>query len=123
LEEITEKLMEKIIDMVNQNVQEALKKFQDTKNKKHEKTQKQISELKEDFNKHQTERKDTIRKNIYELKKTTQNIKQEFNKVMKNLRKKNNRNPGNKNPFSQTKKASPADKNKWKTESQSLKIK
>jgi cell division ATPase FtsA len=35
LQEITEKFMEKILDMVNQNVQEALKKFQDTKNKKH----------------------------------------------------------------------------------------
>jgi hypothetical protein len=33
LEEITEKLMEKIPDMVNQNVQDTLKKFQDTKNK------------------------------------------------------------------------------------------
>jgi hypothetical protein len=34
MEEITEKLMEKILDMVNQNVQDALKKFQDTKKKK-----------------------------------------------------------------------------------------
>jgi hypothetical protein len=33
--------MEKILDMVNQNVQNALKKFQDTKNKEHEMTQKQ----------------------------------------------------------------------------------
>jgi hypothetical protein len=32
LEDITEKLMEKILDMANQNVQDALKKFQDTKN-------------------------------------------------------------------------------------------
>jgi hypothetical protein len=30
--------MEKIIDIVNQNIQDALKKFQDTKNKEHEKT-------------------------------------------------------------------------------------
>jgi hypothetical protein len=36
--------MEKILDMVNQNVQDALKKFQDTKNKEHEKTQKQTNE-------------------------------------------------------------------------------
>jgi hypothetical protein len=35
--------MEKILDIVNQNVQGALKKFQDTKNKEHEKTQKQMS--------------------------------------------------------------------------------
>jgi hypothetical protein len=33
LEEITEKHMDKILEMVNQNVQDALKKFQDTKNK------------------------------------------------------------------------------------------
>jgi hypothetical protein len=62
LEEITEKFMEKIQDMVNQNVQDALKKFQDPKNKKYEKTQKQINELREDFNKHQSETKDTIKK-------------------------------------------------------------
>jgi hypothetical protein len=40
----------KIGDMVNQNVQYALKKFQDTKNKEHEKTE--TNELREDFNKH-----------------------------------------------------------------------
>jgi hypothetical protein len=40
LEDITEKFMDKILDMVNQHVQDALKKFQDTKNKEHEKTQK-----------------------------------------------------------------------------------
>jgi hypothetical protein len=33
--------MEMILDTVNQNIQEALKKFQDTKNKEYEKTQKQ----------------------------------------------------------------------------------
>jgi hypothetical protein len=48
--------------MVNQNVQNALKKFQDTKNKQHEKTQKQINELREDFNKHQSETKDNMKR-------------------------------------------------------------
>jgi mevalonate kinase len=38
LYESTQKIMEKILDMINQNVQTALKKFQDTKNKEHEKT-------------------------------------------------------------------------------------
>jgi hypothetical protein len=38
LQEITEKFMKKILDMINQNVQNVLKKFQDTKNKEHEKT-------------------------------------------------------------------------------------
>jgi hypothetical protein len=36
LQIITENFMKKILDMVNQNVQDALKKFQDTKNKEQE---------------------------------------------------------------------------------------
>jgi hypothetical protein len=40
LQEITEKFMKKVLHMVNQNVQDALKKFQNIKNKEHEKTQK-----------------------------------------------------------------------------------
>jgi hypothetical protein len=47
LQVITEKFMEIVLDMDNQNVQDALKKFQDTKNKEKEKTQKQIHELTE----------------------------------------------------------------------------
>jgi hypothetical protein len=74
--------------MVNQNVQDALKKFQDTKNKEHEKTQKQIKELREDFNKHQSETKDIIKRQIHELKKTTQIINKELNKDFENHRKK-----------------------------------
>jgi hypothetical protein len=64
-EEITEKFMRKMLDMVNQNVQDVLKKFQDTKSKGHEKTQKQINKPREDFNKHQSEIKDTIKREIY----------------------------------------------------------
>jgi hypothetical protein len=41
--------MEKILEVVNQNVQYALQKFQDTKNEEHEKKQKQINELNKDF--------------------------------------------------------------------------
>jgi hypothetical protein len=37
--------------MVKHNAQDALKKFQDTRNKEHKKTQKQIKELRKDFNK------------------------------------------------------------------------
>jgi hypothetical protein len=33
-----------LLDMVNQNVQQALKKYQDNKNKEYEKTQKQTNE-------------------------------------------------------------------------------
>jgi hypothetical protein len=45
LQVITENFMEMILDVVNQNVQEVLKKFQDTKNKECKKTQKQINEI------------------------------------------------------------------------------
>jgi uncharacterized protein involved in exopolysaccharide biosynthesis len=48
--------------MVNQNVQEELKKFENTKNKEYEKTQKQINELRGALNKHQSETENTIKK-------------------------------------------------------------
>jgi hypothetical protein len=86
--------------MVNQNVQDALKKFQDTKNYDPEMTQKQIK----DFNKHQSETRDTIEGEIHELKRTIQNIKRELNKDMKNLRKNTQAEILEiKSPFSQTK--------------------
>jgi DNA-binding protein YbaB len=43
LQVITENFIEMLLDLVNRNVQEALKKFQDTKNKQYEKTQKQMN--------------------------------------------------------------------------------
>jgi hypothetical protein len=55
-----------------------------------------MNELKEDFNKHQSETQDTIKKEIYELKMTTQNIKEEIKKDLENLRKMNQTNPRNK---------------------------
>jgi hypothetical protein len=58
----TENFMAIIPDMVNQNVQEALKKFQDIKNKENEKTQKQINEIIEALNKHQSEAEITIKR-------------------------------------------------------------
>jgi hypothetical protein len=57
LQVITEDFMEMLLDMVNQNVQEALKKFQHNKNKEYEKTQKQISELIRALNKHQSKQR------------------------------------------------------------------
>jgi uncharacterized protein involved in exopolysaccharide biosynthesis len=51
--------MEMILDLVNQNIQDALKKFQDTKNKEYEKTQKQINELIGALNKYQSETENT----------------------------------------------------------------
>jgi hypothetical protein len=53
--------MEMILDMVKQNIQEVLKKFQDTKNKESEKTQKQINELIGALNKHQSETESTYK--------------------------------------------------------------
>jgi hypothetical protein len=47
----TEKLMEKLQDIINQKVQDALKNYHDTTNKKLVKSQKQLNELREDFNK------------------------------------------------------------------------
>jgi hypothetical protein len=44
--------MEMLLDKVNQNIQEALKKFQGNKNKECEKTQKQINDLIRALNKH-----------------------------------------------------------------------
>jgi uncharacterized protein (UPF0305 family) len=54
LQVITENFMEMLLDIVNQNVQDALKKFQDTKSKDREKIQKQINEVRGALNKHQS---------------------------------------------------------------------
>jgi hypothetical protein len=54
---MTENFMEMLLDMVNDNVPETLKKFQDTKNKEYEKTQKQINELIGALNKQQVKYK------------------------------------------------------------------
>jgi hypothetical protein len=53
--------------MVNQNIQETPKKFQDNKTKEYEKRQKQINETLRALNKHQTEKKITISREINEL--------------------------------------------------------
>jgi hypothetical protein len=52
--------------MVNQNVEETLKKFQDNKNSGFEKAQEQIKETIEALYKHQSETKSMINKEIYE---------------------------------------------------------
>jgi hypothetical protein len=66
-----------LLNIVNQNVQEALKKFQDNKNKEYEKTQKQINESIGVLNKHQIETENTINREINELRKKIDNIKEE----------------------------------------------
>jgi hypothetical protein len=52
--------MEMSLDMANKKCKKALKKFQDTKNKEYEKTQKQINELIRALNKHKSETENTI---------------------------------------------------------------
>jgi polyhydroxyalkanoate synthesis regulator phasin len=84
---INENFIEMILDMVNQNVQEALKKFQDNKNKECEKIQKQISEIIGTLNKHQSET-EYINREINELRMKIDNIKEEVTHDMENLRKK-----------------------------------
>jgi molecular chaperone DnaK (HSP70) len=74
VQEITENFREKILDVVKQNVQDALKKFQDTKNKEYEKIQRQINEHRGALNKHQSETENTINREINELKMTMKNI-------------------------------------------------
>jgi hypothetical protein len=89
LQVITENFMEMSLDMVKQNIQEPLKKFQDTKNKEYEKTQKQINELIRALNKHQSETKNTINREVNELKAKIDNIKEEVTHDMENPRKTN----------------------------------
>jgi uncharacterized protein involved in exopolysaccharide biosynthesis len=67
-----------LLDKVNQNIQEALKKFQDNKNKEYEKTQKQIYELIGALNKYQSEIENTIHRQISELRMKIDNIKEEL---------------------------------------------
>jgi paraquat-inducible protein B len=80
--------MEILLDKVNDNVQETLKKFQDNKNKEYEKTQKQISGIIASLNKYQSETENTINREINELRMKIDNIKEEVTNDMKNLRKK-----------------------------------
>jgi uncharacterized phage infection (PIP) family protein YhgE len=87
LQIINENFIEMILDMVNQNVQEALKKFQDNKNLKCEKTQKQINEIIGPLNKHQNETENKSRE-INELRAKIKNIKEEVTHDMESLRKK-----------------------------------
>jgi acetyl-CoA carboxylase alpha subunit len=77
-----------ILDMVNQNVQETLKKFKDNKNGEFEKAQEQIKEPIEALYKHQSETKNTINKEINELRMKTDNIKEKETQDMENHRKK-----------------------------------
>jgi hypothetical protein len=58
-----------ILDRVNQNVHETLKKFQDNENRELEKAKEEIKETIEAVYKHESEREKTMNKWIYELRK------------------------------------------------------
>jgi phosphoglycerate-specific signal transduction histidine kinase len=73
--------------MFNQNVQEALKKFQGNKTQEYQKTQKQLNEIIGDLNKHQIEEKITISREINELRAKIDHIKEEVTHAMEKLRK------------------------------------
>jgi hypothetical protein len=89
LQVINENFIEVILDMVNQNAQETLKKFQDNKNREFEKAQEQIKENIEALYEHQSEKKNTKNKEINEVRVKKDNIKEEETQDMENLRKKN----------------------------------
>jgi chromosome segregation ATPase len=78
-----------ILDMVNQNVQETLKKFQDNKNREFQKAQEQIQETIEALYKHQSETKNMKNKEINELRMKIDNIKEEKTQDMEKFRKNN----------------------------------
>jgi phenylalanyl-tRNA synthetase alpha subunit len=86
--------MEMILHMVNQNVQDTLKKFQDIKSKEYNNTQKQINELIGALNKHQSKTENTIiNRVINELKIKIENIKEEVtHDIEKPQKKESNRN-------------------------------
>jgi protein required for attachment to host cells len=70
MDDIIEKLMEKVQDIVKQKVQYKLKKYQDTTNKKPEKTQKQLNES-ERTSANTKVKQRRLKKEIHEIKKTT----------------------------------------------------
>jgi hypothetical protein len=74
LQVITENFMEMLQDMVNQKIQEALKKFHDTTNKEYEKTQKKINEYIGVLSKNKSETENTINREVNELKPKIENI-------------------------------------------------
>jgi SMC interacting uncharacterized protein involved in chromosome segregation len=75
--------------MVNKNVQETIKKFQDNKNIEFKKVKEEIKENIEALYKHQSEIENSINKQINELRTKIDNIKEEMTQDMENLRKKN----------------------------------
>jgi uncharacterized phage infection (PIP) family protein YhgE len=89
LQVLNENFIEMILDMVNQDVQETLKKYQGNKNREFEKAKEEIKETIEALYKHKSETENTINKQINELRTKIDNIKEEMTQDMENLRKMN----------------------------------
>jgi hypothetical protein len=81
--------LEKLQDMVKQKVQDELKQYQDTTNKKTWEDTKTSKWTQRGLQQTPKWNKGDYKKEIYEIKKTTKDMKEEFNKDKENLRKKN----------------------------------
>jgi hypothetical protein len=81
--------MELLWDIVNQNVPETLKIFQDTKSKACEKTQKQINELIRALNKHISETENIINTEKNELQAKIEILKRKWHMIWKTSEKNN----------------------------------
>jgi hypothetical protein len=88
---IDENCIEMILDRVNQNVQETLRKFQDIKNREFEKAQEEIKETTEALYKHQSETKTMMNKEINELRKKIRILKRKQLRIWKPQKKDRNR--------------------------------
>jgi hypothetical protein len=102
--------------MVNQNVQETLKKFQQNKNIDFEKAKDEIKETREALYKHQSETKNTINKEINECRQKKTTLKRKRPRIWKTTEKRMKQNCKTK------RKAIPAKYNKQKIESQNSKM-
>jgi chromosome segregation ATPase len=107
LQVLNDNFIAMILDMVNQNVQETLKKFQDNRIREFEKAKEEIKETIEALYKHQKETENMMNKQINELRTKIDNIKEERTQDMENFRKKNktelqNKTEGQSNRIEQT---------------------
>jgi hypothetical protein len=92
LQIINENFIEMILDMVNQNIQGILKKFQDNKNREFEKAQEEIKETIKPLYKHQSGKKNMINKEVNELRTKIDNFKEEMTQDMETSEKRTKQN-------------------------------
>jgi hypothetical protein len=88
MSKITEKLLEKLQEINNQKVQDAVNKYQDT-TMKNLRRQRKTKWTQGGLGQTTKWNKETIKKERDEIKKTTEDMKEKFNKDTENLRKNN----------------------------------